>query len=62
MQKSWSTLVLEWLVWRLYGDSVENDTFLWRLNGKTSLEIVWGFYGENMVKQISCSVNTFLHF
>ena len=40
-------------VWRLYGDSVESDTFLWRFCGKISLEIVWGFHVENIVNQIT---------
>ena len=37
------------IVWRMYGYSIESDTFY----GKISLEIVWGFHGENMVNQIA---------
>ena len=31
---------------------MESDT-LWRFYGKISLDIVWGFVGENMINQIT---------
>ena len=41
MEKTWRVKLPEWLVWRLYGDSVESDTFfrdfmvklVWKLSG-----------------------------
>ena len=40
MEKTWQIKLPEWLVWRLYGVSMESD-ILWRFYGKISLEIVW---------------------
>ena len=43
------------LVWILYGNSLDSDIFYREI----SLEIVWGFHGENMVEFIHLSLTKF---
>ena len=49
------------IVWRLYGDSVETDTFY----GDFMVKLLWRlsevFHGENMVSQITRQSTYYLH-
>ena len=45
-------IIPQWLVWRLYGGSVESDTFM-EILWKMSLEIIWDCHGENQMNQIT---------
>ena len=53
LETTWKKLLPKWLIWRLYAYSMESDTFYKKIYGKISLEIVWDFYGEIVVNQIT---------